>query len=145
MPTWTAFVAPVVGVLLGALITAVASSRRERAGRREQAQREALYALQDACLAHRLAYQALADAGDVPPDDTAFRDAGAQVLRTRQALELTEARILCDQVNERVEAWRGVVKPALLRDDIRNVTRSEEDAAWLRVQRVVKEELSRLS
>lgn len=133
-----------MGVLLGGFVTAVTAAFRERVGRRDQAQQEALYALQDACLANRRAYQALF-AAQADSTSRSYQAAAGEVDHTLQVLDLTEARVLCDQVLERVAAWRRVVKPALLRDDVRDVSAAEEDVAWKAIQVRVRQELRWLS
>lgn len=141
--SWAVALLSLAGVLAGAVITAASATHRDRVARRETTQQEALYALQDACLAHRQAYTALFDAQD--EGATAFRTASREVDRTRQVLDLTQARVLCETVVERVAAWRGIVAPALLRDDVRDISASEEDAAWKAVQSAVRQELAWLS
>lgn len=142
---WAPAVVGLIGVLAGAFVAAVAASYRERVGRREKAQQEALYALQDACLAHRQAFQELALAQEQPLPNQAFRDASREVDRTRQVLDVTGARVLCQVVLDRSQAWRAVVKPAILRDDVRDISASEEDTAWRAVQTAVQQELRWLS
>jgi sirohydrochlorin ferrochelatase len=142
---WAPALIGLVGVLAGAFIAAVAATVRERVGRRDKTQQEALYALQDACLAHRQAYQALFAAQDELPSGGAFVTASREVDRTRQVLDVTEARVLCGMVLARMAAWRAVVAPAMLRDDVRDVSATEEDTAWKAVQASVREELRWLS
>lgn len=133
------------GLLVGAALTAVFAAHRERVGRRDKAQQEALYALQDACLAHRQAHQALKVAQDAAPSGPAYTVALAEIERTGQVLDVTEARVLCDVVLERVSAWKRIVKPAILRDDKRNIAVTEEVLAWKAIQERVREELRWLS
>lgn len=145
LSNWPAALLSLCGVLAGAFIAAVAAAHRERVGRRDKAQQEALYALQDACLAHRQAYQSLAVAQDEPQEPSAFSTAARDVTRTRQVLDVTEARVLCDVVLAKMAAWRAIVKPATLRDDVRDISATEENNAWLDFQQSVQQELRWLS
>lgn len=131
------------GVIVGALLAAVTAAHRERLARRETSQREALHLLQESCLRYRRSLQRFATSQTA--EGAEREQARAAVEEALQDLDLVEARILCDTVLDRVVTWRDLAKLALLHDDLAPVTATEENAAWLEVQTVVKQELRRLS
>lgn len=126
------------GVGVGALLAALFALRRERLARREQAQVQALHDLQEACLAHRQAWQAFADEQAVGVSSEVERE----TYRTAQRLDMLDARIRCPVVRRRVSDWRALAKHALLQDDRRPVSVEAEEAAWLDVHAAVAEDLS---
>lgn len=126
------------GVIVGALLAALFALHRERLARRQQRQVEALHELQDACLAHRQAWQAFADAQAVGVPAEVARETD----RTGQRLDLLDARVLCPVVRERAATWRSLAKLALLQDDRRPVSVEAENNAWLDVHTAVAEELT---
>jgi hypothetical protein len=131
----------VVGVVLGALLAALFALHRERLARRQQTQVQALYELQEACLAHRQAWEDFAEAQAVAVPQSLIR----QTDRTSQRLDLVEARLRSDDVRRRAQHWRRLAKPALLQDDRQPVSTEDENEAWLAVQSAVRSELLRLS
>lgn len=127
--------------VLGALLAALFALHRERLARREQAQVQALYDLQDSCLAYRQAWQDFekVQAEQVPPE---VLDA---VVRAAQRLDIVETRIRCETVTARVTKWRSLAKLALLQDDKRPVSPDAEERAWLDIQEAAKRDLRRFS
>lgn len=131
----------VVGVVLGALLAALFALHRERLARRQQTQVTALYELQDACLAHRQAWEDFAEAQAVAVPQALVR----QTDRTSQRLDVVEARLRSEAVREAAVRWRALAKPALLQDDRQPVSIEAENQAWLAVQAAVRRELLRIS
>ena len=129
------------GVVLGALVAALFALHRERLARRQQTQVLALYELQDACLAHRQAWQDFADAQAVAVPQVLVRETD----RTAQRLDVVQARIRSDAVCRTAARWRVLAKPALLQDDRQPVSTQAEDEAWQAVQDAVRRELLRIS
>lgn len=131
----------VAGVVLGALLAALFALHRERLARRQQTQVRALYELQEACLAHRQAWEDFAEAQAVAVPQSLVR----QTDRTSQRLDVVEARLRSDAVREAAVLWRALAKPALLQDDRQPVSIEAENDAWLAVQAAVRRELLRIS
>lgn len=129
------------GVVLGALLAALFALHRERLARRQQTQVVALYELQDACLAHRQAWQDFADAQAVAVPPALVRETD----RTGQRLDVVSARIRSEAVRRAAGRWRELAKPALLQDDRQPVSTQTENQAWLDVQVAVRQELLDLS
>ena len=129
------------GVVLGALLAALFALHRERLARRQQNQVQALYELQDTCLAHRQAWQDFADAQAVDVPQALVRETD----RTAQRLDVVQARIRSETVRHRAAQWRALAKPALLQDDRQPVSTQAEDQAWQAVQEAVRRELLRIS
>ncbi len=128
------------GVVVGALLAALFALQREKLARRQQRQVQALYELQDSCLAHRQAWQDFAAVQACGVDQDVIR----ATERTAARLEVVLARVRSAQVRERALHWRTLVKPALLMDDRRPVSPEAENQAWLQVQEAVREQLGRL-
>lgn len=127
----------VVGVIGAALLAALFALRRERYGRRQQRQVEVLYELQEACLAHRQAWQDFAEmqAAGVPVAVVRAAD------RTGQRLDLVEARVRSDTALAAARAWRALAKGALLQDDRHPASTQDEEQAWQALNAAVRQAL----
>ncbi len=132
---WFAPTIGLVGVVAGAFVVGWLTSRRERVARRQESQRAALYALQEAAHRLRLALEAYGRAEEPSKKLTkALDDATGQ-------LQITKHRIVCETVRSRVDDWYAVAYPYYLNDQ--EVTLAQTDKAWDQLQFDVGIELRR--
>lgn len=125
---WT----PIIG-FLGIIVGSMWSSARERRGRKEESQRAALYALQDASLAARKAIRAY---GEVPVPSRKQQDRLDDATAKFQALE---HRILCETVRQRCQAWLPAAQSHYSGDP--ETTFAMENEHWSRLQESIGVEL----
>jgi hypothetical protein len=135
-----------VGVVVGALLFAAFAAHRERLARRSQAQRSALYELQEGALALRQALDRYGEAAKrytirghtvvhVPADLT---DAAEDATRR---LNMFKGRILCDTVRQRVDNWLPVAEAFYTGAE--SVTLRDEEKAWQQLERDIEVEIRR--
>lgn len=124
------------GVILGSIVAALFTARREKVARRVQSQREALYELQEAALTLRRALEVYdPDANDTEATE-ALDDAAGK-------LEMIKHRIICETIRDRVDDWTKVAQPYYTGDE--TVTFAQTDAAWKQLQIDIGKELRRLA
>jgi hypothetical protein len=123
-----------VGVIVGAVITAWGTAWREKVARREESQREALYALQNVLLEYRRSLERYKERGPTTKTTARVEDARGRV-------ELTKYRILCEIVRTRVDNWRALAEGYFSGDP--DVTLSQESKAWDQLHEDIGKELKR--
>lgn len=132
---WIAAGGGLAGGLIGALIAGGVRIYGDKAARRAESQRTALYELQLAGLELR---RTLANYGqsssptdeDDEKTDTAYGK-----------FELHLERIICEQVREHALGWSKLVGPFYTNDP--DVTFDDENRAWIRLQTFVGQEIRR--
>lgn len=137
--SWQVAAIGLAGVLLGSIIAALFTARRERVARREESQRKALYELQEAALTLRRAlegYDPDAHGAKTTEATEALDDAAGK-------LEMIKHRIICETVRDRVDDWAKVAQAYYLGDQ--SVTFAQTDAAWKQLQIDIGKELRRLA
>jgi hypothetical protein len=129
-------IASLVGALVGALIAGGFRISGDKAARRAESQREALYELQEKALTLRRElgrYGRLALPTPSNDDllDAAFGDFEARL-----------QRVLCETVRDQAAKWQALA-PGFFTNDP-EITFAQENAAWTTLQEFVGEELRRL-